>query len=150
MTGARTIAKQKMQPSTRQPQTTINNTKSKQYQVNSVTRIQLAACVVIFARHVQCDRTKLLQRDAVVGHRQSETRAGNHQRHTRTRNVSLPTQANYTARGARKQPPNRGARLHFCKCNLVDVNNAHSPRVAGVVLPADVCCVSCFATVCCC
>ena len=30
-------------------------------------------------------------------HRQSEPRAGNHQRHTRTRNVSLPTQANHTA-----------------------------------------------------
>ena len=42
-------------------------------------------------------------------HRQSKTRAGNHQRHTRTRNVSLPTQANHTARGARKQPPNQGA-----------------------------------------
>ena len=42
-------------------------------------------------------------------HRQSGARAGNHQRHTRTRNVSLPTQANHTARGARKQPPNQGA-----------------------------------------
>ena len=42
-------------------------------------------------------------------HRQSETRAGNHQRHTRTRNASLPTQANHTVRGARKQPPNQGA-----------------------------------------
>ena len=42
-------------------------------------------------------------------HRQSEPRAGNHQRHTRTRNVSLPTQANHTVRGARKQPPNWGA-----------------------------------------
>ena len=42
-------------------------------------------------------------------HRQSETRAGNHhQRHTRTRNASLPTQANHTARGARKQPPIQG------------------------------------------
>ena len=42
-------------------------------------------------------------------HRQSEPRAGNHQRHTRTRNVSLPTQANHTVRGARKQPPKWGA-----------------------------------------
>ena len=41
--------------------------------------------------------------------RQSETRAGNHERHTRTRNASLPTQANHIARGARKQPPNQGA-----------------------------------------
>ena len=41
--------------------------------------------------------------------RQSETRAGKHRRHTRTRNASLPTQANHTARGARKQPPNQGA-----------------------------------------
>ena len=38
--------------------------------------------------------------------RQSEPRAGNHQRHTHTRNASLPTQANHTVRGARKQPPN--------------------------------------------
>ena len=44
----------------------------------------------------------VLQRDAVGGH------AGNHRRHTRTRNASLPTQANHTARGARKQPPNQG------------------------------------------
>ena len=42
-------------------------------------------------------------------HRQSETRAGNQRRHTRTRNASLPTQANHTARGARKQNPNQGA-----------------------------------------
>ena len=42
-------------------------------------------------------------------HRQSEPRAGNHPRHTRTRNVSIPTQANHTVRGARKQPPNWGA-----------------------------------------
>ena len=42
-------------------------------------------------------------------HRRSETRAGNHQRHTRTRHASLPTQAKHTARGARKQPPNQGA-----------------------------------------
>ena len=42
-------------------------------------------------------------------HRESETRAGNHQKHTRTRNISLPTQANHTARGARKQPPKQGA-----------------------------------------
>ena len=41
-------------------------------------------------------------------YRQSETRAGNHRRHTRTRNASLPTQANNTARGGRKQPPNQG------------------------------------------
>ena len=47
-------------------------------------------------------------------HRQSETRAGNHRRHTRTRNASLPTQANHTARGARKQPPNQGAIHAFC------------------------------------
>ena len=32
--------------------------------------------------------------------RQSEPRAGNHQRHTHTRNASLPTQANHTVRGA--------------------------------------------------
>ena len=38
-----------------------------------------------------------------------QPRAGNHQRHTRARNVSLPTQANHTVRGARKQPPKWGA-----------------------------------------
>ena len=42
-------------------------------------------------------------------HRQSEPRAGSHQRNTRSRNVSLLTQANHTVRGARKQPPNWGA-----------------------------------------
>ena len=42
-------------------------------------------------------------------YRQSETRAGKHRRHTRTRKASLPTQAKNTARGARKQPPNQGA-----------------------------------------
>ena len=55
--------------------------------------------------------------------RQSETRAGNHRRHTRTRNASPPTQASNTARGARKQPPNQGT-IHAasvfcvkrCKC----------------------------------
>ena len=41
-------------------------------------------------------------------YRQSETRAGNHQRHARARNASSPTQANNTARGARTQPPNQG------------------------------------------
>ena len=41
-------------------------------------------------------------------YRQSETRAENQRRHTRTRNASLPTQGNNTARGARKQPPNQG------------------------------------------
>ena len=48
-------------------------------------------------------------------HRQSETRAGNHQRHTRTRNVSLPTQANHTVRGARKQPPNWALHMQLAK-----------------------------------
>ena len=40
-------------------------------------------------------------------YRQSETRAGNHRMHTRTRNASSPTQANNTARGAWKQAPNQ-------------------------------------------
>ena len=48
-------------------------------------------------------------------HRQSETRAGNHRRHTRTRNASLPTQANHTARGARKQPPNWALHMQLAK-----------------------------------
>ena len=56
-------------------------------------------------------------------HRQSETRAGNHQRHTRARSVSLPTQANHTARGARKQPPNKGApvAMHLVSCWISEV-----------------------------
>ena len=44
-------------------------------------------------------------------HRQPETRARNHRTHTRTRNASLPTQANHTARGARKHLPNQGTQL---------------------------------------
>ena len=48
-------------------------------------------------------------------HRQSKTRAGNHRRHTRTRRTSLPAQANHTARGARKQPPNQGAIHAACE-----------------------------------
>ena len=55
-------------------------------------------------------------------HRQSETRAGNHQRHTRTRNGSLPTQANHTARGARKQPPNQGA-IHAASEDTTHTSN---------------------------
>ena len=48
-------------------------------------------------------------------HRQSEPRAGNHQRHTRTRNASLPTQANHTVRGARKEPPNWALHMQLAK-----------------------------------
>ena len=50
-------------------------------------------------------------------YRQSETRAGNHRRHTRTRNASPPTQANHTARGARKQPnpPTRAPYMQLAK-----------------------------------
>ena len=47
--------------------------------------------------------------------RQSEPRAGNHQRHTHTRNASLPTQANHTVRGARKQPPNWALHMQLAK-----------------------------------
>ena len=45
-------------------------------------------------------------------HRQSETRAGNHQRHTRTRNVSLPTQANNVARATNGTPSARPLYTH--------------------------------------
>ena len=58
------------------------------------------------------------------------TRAGNHQRHTRTRNGSLPTQANHTARGARKQPPSQGA-IHAASdthCVVHCANARHEPR----------------------
>ena len=41
-------------------------------------------------------------------HRQSETRAGQHRRHTRTRKQTYQRRANNNARGARKQPPNQG------------------------------------------
>ena len=63
-------------------------------------------------------------------HRQSEPRAGNHQRHTRTRNVSLPTQANHTARGARKQPPNRGA-IHAASEDTTHTSNHTATRAAS-------------------
>ena len=55
-------------------------------------------------------------------HMQTETRAGNHQRHTRTRNASLPTQANNTAHGARKQPPNQGA-IHAASEDTTHTSN---------------------------
>ena len=53
-----------------------------------------------------CSVLKSVQRRYIVTKRrnswacrQSEPRAGNHQRHTHTRNASLPTQANHTVRG---------------------------------------------------
>ena len=57
-----------------------------------------------------------------LGVYRQETRAGNYQRHTRTRNVSLPTQANHTARGARKQPPNQGA-IHAASQDTTHTSN---------------------------
>ena len=54
--------------------------------------------------------------------RQSQPRAGNHQRRTHTRNASLPTQANHTVRGARKQPPNQGA-IHAASEDTTHTSN---------------------------
>ena len=48
-------------------------------------------------------------------HRQSETRAGNHRRHTRTRNASLPTQANNAERAANSKPPTRVLYIHLTR-----------------------------------
>ena len=56
------------------------------------------ACIGNPNRSICCQTT------ASLCNKESEPRAGNHQRHTRTRNVSLPTQANHTVRGARKPP----------------------------------------------
>ena len=67
-------------------------------------------------------------------YRQSETRAGKHRRHTRTRNASLPTQANDTARGARKQSPNQGA--------------THAAREDTTHTSRDTACHQCTCSVC--
>ena len=45
--------------------------------------------------------------------RQSETRAGNHRRHTRTINASPPTQANNAARAANSNHPTRPLYMHL-------------------------------------
>ena len=55
-------------------------------------------------------------------YRQSETRAGNHRGHTCTRNISPPTQANNTARGARKQPFNQGT-IHAASEDTTHTSN---------------------------
>ena len=66
-------------------------------------------------------------------HRQSETRAGNHRRHTRTRNASLPTQANHTARGARKQPspPIRALYMQLAKIPHTHQTTPRATSTAG-------------------
>ena len=80
---------------------------------------------------------------------EQETRAGNHQRHTRTRNVSLPTQANDTARGATPQAGrytcSMGAVLLCSFVSAAPVRECFltSPAVLGLVrvLPF-LCCVT--------
>ena len=64
-------------------------------------------------------------------HRQSEPRAGNHQRHTHTRNASLPTQANHTVRGARKQPPNWALHMQLAKIPHTHQTTPHATSAAG-------------------
>ena len=71
-------------------------------------------------------------------HRQSETRAGNQQRHTRTRNLSLPTQANHTARGARKQAPNQGA-IHAASEDTTHISNHTACHQCSRRRRGDVC-----------
>ena len=71
-------------------------------------------------------------------HRQSEPRAGNHQRHTRTRNVSLPTQANHTVRGARKQPPNWGA-THAASEDTTHTSSAGLTRTLACLTITSLC-----------
>ena len=48
-------------------------------------------------------------------HRQSETRAGNHRRRTRTRNACLPTQVNNTARLRKHRVPLQHTPFFGCK-----------------------------------
>ena len=61
----------------------------------------------------------------------TQIRAGNHQRHTRTRNVSLPMQANHTVRGARKQPPNWDA------THAASEDTTHTSCVPLLCTPVD-------------
>ena len=51
--------------------------------------------------------------------RQSESRAGNHRRHTRTPNASPPTQANNAARAANSNHPTRVRYMHLSKSLLL-------------------------------
>ena len=48
-------------------------------------------------------------------YRQSETRAGNHRRYARTRNVSPPTQANNAAGAANSNPTTRSLYMHITR-----------------------------------
>ena len=48
-------------------------------------------------------------------HRQSETTAGNYRRHTRTMNVSPPTQASTAARATKSNPPTRPLFMHLSR-----------------------------------
>ena len=78
-------------------------------------------CVELYATCLAADTCLcipmfMLQRDAIVGHTEAiRTQSRNHQRHTHTRNASLPTQANHTVRGARKQPPNWALHMQLAK-----------------------------------
>ena len=84
-------------------------------------------------------------------HRQSETRAGNDRRHTRTRNASLPTQANHSARGARKQPPQAGRNTCSCWVQCVALLCFRHPGVHWVLLGVAACLgpCSCAYILCC-
>ena len=65
----------------------------------------MCVCVIVFWVWTICVTKRRSSRAGIGNPKpEQETIKG-----TRTRNVSLPTQANHTARGARKQPPNQGA-----------------------------------------
>ena len=78
-------------------------------------------------RFVHCIRIMLLvcykETQWLGMYRQSEAKAGNqHRRHTHMRNASLPTQANNTARCARKQPPNQGT-IHAARVDTTHTSH---------------------------
>ena len=106
--------------------------------------------------HTSCARPDFTCKETqwLSMYRQSETRVGKHRRHTRTRNASLPTQANNTARGARKQPPNQRT-IHAASEDTThhttpratiapgaDTLARHPPR-ARPVLCCDLQCLTC-------
>ena len=67
-------------------------------------------------RSIDAATQLVLQRDAWLGMRQqSGTRAGTHQRHTRTINVSPTTQANCAARAINGKRPTRPLYMHLTR-----------------------------------
>ena len=76
---------------------------------------------------------EMLQRDAIVGHAEairSQSRKPS-KAHTHTRNASLPTQANHTVRGARKQPPKVTKDLNVGAIGTMYTVKNHIPKRAA-------------------